>query len=341
MTTQLDCSLGLGLENAYGVAATPDQFLEFVSESLAWNPEIVQGEGLRVGSRVPRTARRALAKEMSGGDIELEVTTKGMGRLFHAILGASTNTQIGSGPAYQQVHTFTDGALPSFTVQKGVPLIGGGAIQPHTFHGAVVESAELSAAQGEIVKLTTTWNARETVTDTPYVPTVYPANMELFTFVHGSITIGGSVTAPTNTALAAGGTVAGNITEFTLSLSNGIDEGGFTFGSEGKRGRRPEVGLVEATGSMVAEYDNNLLRDAFLNQESLQIVLTFEAGAEIAPGVRPALQVFLSSVKLDGQLPASNGGEPVTQEIDFTSLDALIPGVKPVYVVYRSTDTGF
>ena len=341
MTTQLDCSLGLGKETDYGVPATPDQFVEFVSETLSWNPEMVQGEGLRVGSRAPRTARRALGKEMSGGDIEVEATTKGLGVFLHAIFGESTIAAIDAGTAYQQVHTYTKGALPSYTIQKGVPLIGGGAIQPHTFHGAVVESAEFSAAQGEIVKLSTTWNARETVTDTPYVPTVYPADMELFTFVHGAITIGGSVTAPTSTALATGGTVAGNITEFTLSLANGIDEGGFTFGSAGKRGRRPEVGLIEATGSMVAEYDNNMLRDAFLNQEALQIVLTFEAGAEISAGVRPTLQIFLSSVKLDGQLPASNGGEPITQSIDFTSLDGLIAGVEPVYAVYRSTDTAY
>ncbi|MHC6176240.1 phage tail tube protein [Glutamicibacter sp. X7] len=341
MTTQLDCSLGFGLESGYGIPATPQQFPEFVSETLAWNPEIVQGEGLRPGHRAPRTARRALVQEMSGGDIEVEATTKGLGLFLHAIFGASTNTIIGAGPAYQQVHTLVKGALPSYTIQKGVPLIGGGAIQPHTFHGAVVESAELTAAAGEIVKLSTTWNAREIVTDTPYVPTVYPADMELFTFVHGSISIGGTVTAPTSTALAAGGTVAATITEFSLSLSNGIDEGGFTFGSEGKRGRRPEVGLVEATGSMTAEYQDNMLRDAFLNQEPLSVVLTFEAGPEIQAGVRSTLQIYLSSVKLDGQLPASNGGEPITQAVDFTSLDGLIAGVEPIYAVYRSTDTAF
>ncbi|PRB69517.1 phage tail tube protein [Arthrobacter sp. MYb213] len=341
MTTQLDCSLGFGLESAYGVPATPQQFPEFISESLAWNPEFVQGEGLRVGSRTPRTARRALGKEMSGGDIEIEATTKGLGVFLHAIFGDTTSAQVDAGPATQQVHTLTKTALPSYTIQKGVPLIGGGAIQPHTFHGAVVESSEFSAAQGEIVKLTTTWNAREIVTDTAYVPTVYPADMELFTFVHGSINIGGTVTPPTSTALAVGGTPAANITEFSLSVGNGIDEGGFTFGSAGKRGRRPEVGLVEATGSMVAEYDSNMLRDAFLNQEALQIVLTFEAGAEISTGVRSTLQIFLSSVKLDGQLPASNGGEPITQSVDFTSLDGLLAGVEPIYAVYRSTDTSF
>jgi hypothetical protein len=339
MTTQLDCSLGLKKESAYGVAGVVDQFPEFISESMAWNPEFVQGEGLRVGSRLPRAARRALGKEMSGGDVELEATTKGFGIFLEALFGASTIAQVGAGPAYQQVHTPTKGELPSYTIQKGVPLLGGGAIQAHTFHGAVVESGEFTAAQGEILKMTTTWNAKEVVTDTAYAAPAYAVDAELFTFVHGAITIGGNITPPTATALAVGGTVAGNITEFSLSVSNTIDEGGFTFGSEGKRGRKPEVGLSEVTGSITAEYDNNMLRDAFLQQQSLAIVLTFEAGVEITAGVKAAFQLVMPLVRLDGQLPASNGGEPISQEIDYTVLDGLAAGVEPLYAVYRSTDT--
>ncbi|WP_411732186.1 phage tail tube protein [Paeniglutamicibacter sp.] len=340
MTTQLDCSIGLQQETAYGVPGTPAQFVEFISESLVWEPEIVQGEGLRVGSRVPREKRRVLVKDQASGDIELEASTKGLGIFLAALFGNSSIAQVGSTGAYQQVHklTTTD-PIPSFTIQKGVPLLGGGAIQAHTFHGAVCASGEFAAAAGEIVKLTTSWNAREIVTDTAYVPPVYPVNAELFTFVHGAITIGGTITHPTATAPATGGTVAGNVTDFSLSIANTLDEGGFTFGSEGKRGRKPVVGLAELTGSITAEYDNNMLRDAYLQQLPLSLVLTFEHPVEISAGVKPTLQLVMESIKLDGQIPASNGGEPIAQEIDYVVLDSLATGVAPLTAVYVSTDT--
>lgn len=343
MSTQLDCSIGLGRETDYGVPVTPEKFVEFISESLVWEPEFSEGEGLRVGSRVTRTNRRVVLQEQSSGDIELEATTKGLGVFLNALLGNSVNTPVpGVEGVSQQVHRLTvNDPLPSFTIQKGVPLLVGGDIQPMTFHGAVCASGEISAAAGEVVTLSTSWNAREVVTDTAYVPPVYPVGDELFTFVHGAITIGGTPTWPTDTELATGGTVAANITEFSLSLDNALDDGGFTFGSEGKRSRTPVVGKAEISGSLTAEYDSNLLRDAYLHGDKLAMVLTFEHPTEIAPGVVPAFQLVLPAIGLDGQLPASNGGEAITQAVDYVGLDPMLAGVSPLTAVYRTTDQAY
>lgn len=339
MTTQLDCSIGLKQETEYGAGVTVDRHVEFLTESLKWAPEFKQGEGMRYGSRVPRASRRALVKQQASGDVELEVMTKGMGVFLNALFGKSTVTQVATTQTYQQVHTLTDSdPLPSYTIQKGIPLIGGGAVQPYTFHGAVCASGELTASAGEIVKLKTTWNAREVLTSTAFAPPTYPVDGNLFTFVHGAIRLGGEVVPPTATELATGGTEAANITEFTLTLDNKIDEGGFTFGSGGMRGRKPVVGVAEVKGKITAEYTDNVLRDAYLNQEQLTLVLEFTA-PEDGSGVVPVLQIHAPVIYLEGEIPAAGGTDPKTQSIDFTVLDPAISGVSPLYGVYVSSDT--
>lgn len=339
MTTQLDCSLGFKKETAYGTPIVVDRFPEFIDESLAWKPSFAQGAGLRVGARLARSARRKLTKDESGGDINVELVTKGMGFLLEALLGSGTSTQIGTTTGYQQLFSLTKGLLPSYTIQKGIPPVGGGATTALTFHGGICASGELTASAGEIVKLKTAWDAREVKRDVAYAAPSYAVAPELYTFVDGAIAIGGTVTPPTATAAATGGTAAANITEFSLSIDNKIDSGGWTFGAGGKRGRRPVIGLAEAKGKITAEFDSTFLQNAYLDQTPLSMLLTFTAKQEISAGVPAMFQVYIDDIRLDGELPKSNGGDVITQSIDFVVLDALKAGTEPLSVVYRTTDT--
>jgi hypothetical protein len=340
MSIQLDASIGLGKETTWGSAVVTDRFFEFVDESIEWKPTFLQGAGLRVGSRVQRSSRRKLGKQEAGGDINIEAVTKGIGRILEAVFGNSTSTQIAAGPAYQQVHTpLTSGLLPSYTIQKGSPPIGGGAPSALTFSGAVCSAIELSAATGDIVKLKSTWSAKDVSTVPAYAAPSYPISPELFTFVDGAITVGGTITLPTSTTLATGGTQVANITDFSLTYDNKIDDGGFTFGAGGKKSRKPVVGLAEVKGKMTAEYSDNTLRDAYMQQLPLAIVLTFQAQVAITGSTYPTLQIVIPLAKLDGDLPKSNGGKPIMQSIDFEVLDPEQAGTAPIYIVFVTSDT--
>lgn len=339
MTTQLDASIGIGKETVFGTAVTVDRFYEFTDEKFEWKPTFVQGSGLRVGARLARNDRRKLAKSEAEGDLELEAVSKGLGRLFEAVFGAGVSTQIAAGPGYQQNYTLvTTDPLPSYTIQKGTPPIGGGATQALTFTGAICKSMNLSCSAGDILKIKTSWAAKDVVSNIAYAAPSYPASPELFTFVDGTITIGGTVTQPTSTALATGGTAVANVTDWELSIDNKIDEGGFAFGGAGKRVRKQVVGLAEVKGKITAEYTDNTLRDAYLNQTGLAMVLTFQSNIAITAGVFPTLQVVIPLVKLEGDLPNANGGKPITQSIDYTVLDPST-GAAPITVVYRTADT--
>lgn len=340
MTTQLDCSIGLAKETTYGTGVTVAKFPEFLDESLVWNPTFVQGAGMRAGKRLARSSRRSIAKEQSGGDINIEMCTKGMGVFLQALFGTATHTAVpGQTGVAQQLFTPTvTDPLPSYTLQKGIPTVGGGAVTAMTFAGGVCASGEFSASQGEIVKLKTTWDAREVATNVAYAPPVYAASPELFTFVHGDICIGGTVVPPTATALATGGAPVATITEFSFSWDNKIDDGGFTFGSGGKRGRKPVVGLAEGKGKVTAEYADTMLRDAYLAQQELGLRLTFKTAEVIGTDARPTLQIYLPVIMLEGEIPKANGGSVVTQSIDFTVLDGEVTP-SPVYVALVTTDT--
>lgn len=340
MTTQLDCSIGIKKETTYGVGVTVDQFPEFISETLDRKATFVQGKGLRVASRVDRAARRSLGRETSEGSITLEAPIKGLGIFLQAAFGAATVTPVtGDTGVITQVHTpLTTDPAPSYTIQKGIPPLGGGATTPLTFLGAMCKSLELNAKAGEIVEITTDWTAREVLTDTAYAPPSYPTPQYLFTFVHGQIAIGGTVTPPKTMVPASGGTSVANITEVSLKWEQGLDDGGYNLGGAGKRTRRAAIGAGKITGKLGAEFDSVTLRDAYLAQDDLALLLTFTHTATIGVGaLTPLLQVWIPLIRLEGELPKSAGGSVISQSIDFTGLDDLTNA--PITVVYRSTDT--
>jgi hypothetical protein len=294
MTTQLDSSIGIKKETVYGTAVTVDKFPEFLSESLKWKPSYLDGKGLRPGSRVSRAERRSLSKNWIEGEIELECAAKGMLPFWEALMGTVTSTIISGGPAYQHVFTLNNtDPHPSYTIQKGIPLLNGGAVQAHTFNGCQMTKGEISADTGEVVKLNGEWIGKGIDTATGYAAPSFPTGQELFTFWQGAITIGGSVTMPTTTALATGGTNQSNIRNFSLEIDNKLDMDAFTFGSGGKFGRRPALGYTEITGKMTAEFDSTTYRDAFLNNSSLAVVLTMTTTTQLQASVFNTLQIVL------------------------------------------------
>ena len=337
MTTQLDASIGIKKEATYGTVITPDHFPEFLSETLEWKPNFYQGHGFRAGSRMPRNERRALGKNWGEGDIELEMVARGAGIFLEAWLGQSVSTAL-TAPAFQQNFTMaTSDPMNSYTVQKGIPPLGGGAALPHTFSGGVCTKGELTSAQGDVVKLKTSWNFQKLDTSTGYAAPSYIASNELFTFVEGAITIGGTVTAPTTTTLATGGTAVADVVDFSLALDNKVNVDGITYGGGGKQTRRPTIGEAAGTGKMTIEFDNTTMRDAFLNQTPLAVVLTFTSTTQLATSIYNTLQVYLPLIKTNGDLPNATNGV-TRQSINYDVLDPAT-GVSPVTAILRTLDT--
>ncbi len=337
MTTQQDCTIGLSVaETTYGTVVTPTRWVEFTEESLEWQPEFLNTEGLRYGARSPRAARRRVGRISGGGGITMEAASKGMGVFFQAVLGNSTSTAT-TAPAYQQLHTpTTTDPLNSYTIQKGIPPIGGGAVVPHTFPGSMCNDLTLSCSVGEYLMIETNWSSKTMSTATAFAAPSYPTGLEAFTYVDGKVVVGGTVTAPTASALATGGTTVGNIVDFSLKIDNQLNDGGYTLNNAGTRGRKQTVGSLAVTGSMTAEFDSTVMRDAYLAQTGLALLLTFQSPTPITGAVYPTIQAYCPAIFLEGDTPKANGGEDITQDIEFTALETSLP---TVYIAYVTSDT--
>jgi len=339
MPTQLDAQIGYKKESVFGTGVVVDAFAEFVEEDLTWIPTFVQGAGMRVGQRLDFADRRVEGKREVGGSFTVEGQTRGLGKLFEAAFGGAGTSTLVAGSAYQQLFTPTaNDFLESYTIQKGVPPLGAGATSPHTFTGMVCSGFELTAPNAGIPTIKFNWMGRNITTATALATASYPASVEELSFIHGAITIGGTVTVPTTTALASGGTATVNVRDASLTWDNGLDSDGFNLGSAGVRSRKPALGKRSLTGSLTVEYDSNTLRDAYLNQTNLAVVLTFTTTTLISGSSFPALQITIPVVRLEGDIPQVAGGGVVTQTISFTALDGRV-AAHPVYVAIVTAET--
>lgn len=336
MSIQSDGSVGVKKESSYGTGVTVDHFLEVLGNpKYKWDPKFAQGKGLRAGRLLPAAARRVLVEQSASGDLTVELATKGMGVLLEGALGAGVSTMV-AGTTYQQVFTLAaNDFLPSYTHQVGVPTLGG-AVSPHTYTGGLCSEWELSCPGGDIATLKTSWMFRQLVTATALATPSYPAGSDLFHFAHGTLYVGGTLTMPTSIALGScTGTPVADIRDFSIKGANGLDSAGFNMGGAGLRSRKQALGGRSVTGKMTAEYDSNVLRDAYLNQSDLSLLLTLTSAAPLSTGFA-SVQVAVPVVRLEGEVPNPGDGGVITQSIDFTALDNLSTG--PIAVVIRTAE---
>lgn len=340
MSNVLDSSIGVKKETVFGTPVTVDRFPEFISESLSFKNSYAQSAGKRVGSRMARATGRVLEKVAAGGQIQLEAVTKGLGLWLDAALGTSTSTVTADATVYLQVHTPTlTGPAASYTLQKGLPPVGGGAVQAYTFPGSVCESLEIDFSSA-IVKLAMDWISREVVTVPAYAAPSYVVGAEPLTFVGGEVYIGATVTKPTATTLA---TTADSPVAFInggkVTLKNNLDGGNYPLGSAGKQGRTSEHGMLDVSGSLDVELQGTTMRDALLNQTRLSLLLTFKHPTTIGTSSKPTLQVYIPTIVFNDSLPEATDGKPIVTTMNFVGLDALGAATSPIYVCYQTLDT--
>jgi hypothetical protein len=336
MAALTDCSLGLGAESTFGTYVAPTRFYEDAGASLKFDPNRVQGQGMRVGSRLARSARRVTTTKSGGGSTPVEAMTKGMGLLWESCLGTGTSTLV-SGSTYQQNFTLTTSStgLPSRTLQTGVVRVDG-TVDAISYLGCRVSKWKLSLDNGGILMLEPEWDVRDVTTAQSYATPSYPSSPQLFHFAQGAIAVGGVVTAPTSTALASGGTTAANVLDFEIEGDNKLNTGRYAIGSSGLKSAQVTT-MPEIKGKMTVEYTDATLRDAYLADTELALLLTFTSTEALSTGFA-SLQVVVPALKLNGDVPSSNEGDVIQLDVEFDVLDNLT-ATQPLWIVQRTADT--
>lgn len=339
MTTLQDGQIGFKKETTFKTYATPDTFLEVVSEDLEYVPTRVKGDGLRSGRRMGRSDRHILARKEVNGSFTTEATSKLLGKLFEACFGGTGTSTLINGTSYQQLFTpTTTDPLNSYTIQVGVPPVGGGSVLPHNFLGCVFTGFEFTLP--EQGPATIKWNVAgsDFETSTALATASYPAAYDIFGNIHATMTLAGSVTVPTTTALATGGTATTIVRDFSLTYGNEVDGGGFNIGGAGARTRKPALGLRVGTGSFTAEFDSATVRDYFVNNTGVAITLRLQTATAISGSNYPTLEFTLPICHLSGETPKLNAGDVTTITADFEVFDGGV-AAHPVYVAIVTAET--
>ena len=231
MATLLDGQVGMKKETTWNTPVTVDRFYEALSDSdFDWDPMVTQAEGLRVGSAVPRAARRLAGVGKGSITLKANVQSKGFGVLLESI-GGTVVSNLVSGSTYQQrcIPTRTTPVGPSYTIQCGVPESNAaGTVDAYTFAGCVAQSFEFEGAEDGPVSLSVSFWSPAMATATGLASASYPSSPTVFYDGAANVTttFGGSLTVPTTTALASGGTAVTNVRAWTFSGELNINERG-------------------------------------------------------------------------------------------------------------------
>lgn len=333
MAAVIDSSVGLSKETTHKTYVAPSRHYEFNSENLKWTKNPKSGRGIRVGSRVARANRRVVPTAEGSGDFTVDVMSRGMGRLWEAGFGQGTSTEIVTG-ATQQVFTFAD-SQPSYTIQKGV-VRSSGTVDAYSFLGCVCSGFEIDSPNSEIITAKFSWDIADQTVAQSYVTPVYPADGQVMHFGLVTAAIGGTITAPTTTALAASASaLTVCVRDFNVQVNSNLDNKRFCYGNGGRKSQ--QVAMTRSiTGKFTAEYNAAELRDAYLNDTDVSILFT-ATGSQLVGANNAALQIVLPVVRLNGDIPEAGDDGVVTVEHSFEAFDGLTQ--QPMTLVAVTADT--
>ncbi|MEV5538477.1 phage tail tube protein [Saccharopolyspora shandongensis] len=319
----LDAQLMTGEETIYGTAVTVDRGYEIRAESLSLDAQRIESSAIRPGKRVLRTGRWFQGQRSVGGEITMELGTVSFGRWFkHAFGGVSTSRPDDVGAPTVYKHTFTPGALPpGMTIQVGRPATTG-TVHPFTYTGCKVSSWTLSSAIGEIATFAATVIGRDETTATALATASYPANLDLLTFVEGSLTLGGT---------------AHEMRSINLQGTNGLADDRYVHGSR-LRNEPLEIGSEGSqarvyTGTIEGEFKDLTAYNRFVNGTEAEMVLLF-AGANIAGAFNSEVKIT-ANVRFDGTTPNVPDANVVMQTLPVKVIDN---GTTSIKLEYQTTD---
>lgn len=332
MANLQDCSINIKPETVYKTAVTPDRAYEFTDESLKWVPNIVQGQGLRVGSYMPRSGRRVVPTGDGEGDVTFEVMSKAFGYLWNACVGNGVSTLVG-GSTFQQNYTWAK--IPaSLTIQKS-SIRADGTVDPFTFKGCMVTQFVITFANSGLVTLQVSFDIGDYDTSTGFASLTYATTPNLFHFSSLAFA-SGTFTAPTTIIMPSAATPLTNVRSLTITGNRNPVDDRFNAVATGRKDQ-PIGTQFDVTGSMDVEYTSVTQRDAFLNQTAQSLVATVTAGA-LSTGLE-TLCVAIPEMKIDdGGVPEANGTGLIVMTETFTALDNL-SAAQGFYLSTRTADT--
>src|SRR5258707_4309524 len=271
----LSGQVGAVAEVTYGTPVTTTHFYEFLSETFTFNPNWLDGQGLKSGQAYKRGSRTVQSRFDVAGVLTMEFTS---GEAANAVadsmcfghkyaLGSTVVTPtVVLGTAYKQVHTNGTKAGQYITLHVGRPQILSTTVQPFTETGVKINGWEFSCNDNQIAQFKVTGNARTELTSTGLAAASYPTPNGLFSFANASVmTLGGTATTAAGETTIAGGSSLGSLgTGIIITGATAMKADSFELRNAGLTGEPIRYGIATITGSLTTEfYSRTELYDVF------------------------------------------------------------------------------
>src|SRR5262245_40894904 len=337
----LSGQVGAVAEVTYGTPVTVTHFYEFLSEGFVFNPNWLDGMGLKSGQAYNRASRTVQSRFDVNGDLTMEHTSgeaanavaDSMGFWWKWALGSTLTTPtLVLGTAYKQVHTNGSKAGQFITLQVGRPQISGVTVQPFTYTGVKCTDFEFSCNDNQIAQLKLTFDGRNEGTGTALAAASYPTPNGLFSFANASVmTIGGTAsTSAGETTIASGVALGSLVNGITITGSTPMKVDRYGLGNAGLKGEPIENSIPTITGTLSTEFFSRTeLYDVFklASTTPLQIDFTkFDASGNDANGVASGpnpyrLSFILPAVKFKTAAVNVTSPDVLPQSIGFQAYD--------------------
>lgn len=290
----LAAQIGYANESTPGTGVTVTRFLPLVSETMVDDVERLESAGIIAGRRTMASSQWKAGREVIAGSVQHELTDNSVGLLLDHTFG--TNNTTGAGP---YTHTMSPGDLTgkSFTTQIGRPDVSG-TVQPFTFAGCKIASAQIAGSAGAIATLGLDIVGMSETTATALASASYGSSDACFTFVQGAVTVAGSAPSPV-------------VSAFTLDIDNGLNADRFTAGSA-TTAEPLEAALRTYTGNIDMEFKDLTEYNRYKNATEAAVVLSFTLGAN-------SLTITMNC-RFDAATPNVSGPGIVTLSAPFKAL---------------------
>ena len=233
------------------------------------------------------------------GSLGFELGAEWIGTLMKHIMGSNTTT--GAGP---YTHTMTLGALPAgFIIEKdfGSNISGSGRYQ--YFNGCRVASATFDFPQeGYPTGTVNITGAKETAASTPLDATLTDNGNTPFSMFLASIQEGGASIA--------------TVTQASINIDNGLDEGIYTIGGGGERNELPE-GFATVSGSITALFDSTTLLNKAINGTETSLKIALQRGTGDGSSGNEFMEFFVQQMLYERTSPPINGPEGILIDLNW------------------------
>jgi hypothetical protein len=317
-----DSYLGMVEEATYATAVAPARFFEIENETIAGKYSRIDAKGVRAGTRVLRTDRWAPNFKGADGTVKLEVQDSNFGLLFKHALGAlSAGAPVGGFTPY----TFTIGTLTglSSTWQVG-RYATDGSLTPFTYAGGKIHNWELTSAVDGVLGMSlgldfaTETQPAGTGAFALAIPT-YPSGSQLFTYIGGTATVGGTAFA---------------VHDVAVKGDNKLKVDRFFMANNNVKKEPLEQEMRTVNWELKGEFDGltqfNRVSSVTAAGATAAIVMNW------ATPQGGALTVTIPNARFDAGPPHVDGAK--VPEISFTGM-ALDDGISPpISIVYKTKD---